>query len=60
MWETYLLVAFIYVCDICMLKNLVDDLIQCTSGILKGFTSELFSISVTAPILMATFPFVQV
>ena len=50
MWEKYLLVTFIYVDDICMLKNSVDDLIQSTSGILYGFTRRTFSLYVTAPI----------
>ena len=34
MWEKYLLVTFIYVGDICMLKNSVDDLIQSNYRIL--------------------------
>ena len=50
MWEIYLLVTFIYVDNICMLKNSVDDIIQSTSGILEGFMLHIFSLSVTAPI----------
>ena len=34
MWEKYLLVKFMYVDDICMLKNSEDDHIQSTSVIL--------------------------
>ena len=40
-------------------KNFVDDLIQSTSGILKGFTRRIFSQSVTSPIWILTVPFVQ-
>ena len=34
MWETYLLVTFIYVGDICIFKKSIDDLIQSNSRIL--------------------------